>query len=136
MKCALAVFLAFCCLAWSWGLEQSEGLSLDLSAPPQTLSQRLNDLATRLEQAQIGLNNDLEILLTEREWLYGELKLIQTSAVESEKEMQSIRESLKSFKLSLSSSIRRERLWKGLALGSGGLVLGLGAVLVVLQLMP
>jgi hypothetical protein len=133
MKCALAVFLAFCCLAWSWGLESSEPLSL---GPPPTLSQRLNDLATRLEQAQIGLNNDLEILLTEREWLYGELKLIQTSAVESEKEMQSIRESLKSFETSLSSSIRREKLWKGLALGSGGLVLGLGAVLVVLQLMP
>jgi hypothetical protein len=97
------------------------------SETPLPLSQRLNDLATTLEQATTDSSADWEILsqvLTEHS---RKLEELATLSKGSEREMESIGKSLDDYKILLKKSMAREQATR-LQLSLTRWVAGTGAV--------
>ncbi len=84
-------------------------LSEENASEQPSVSQRLRDLAKKLEQATSDSQDDLAVLLSERELLSKELQRLVIEASESENDLKSIRESAQKYSQLLTSSILREQ---------------------------
>lgn len=108
----------------------------------QSPSQRLRALATLLKQTSEGSKDDLEALLSERDMILKSLEAIQTEALASERQTQSIQGSLTSYSLLLTDSLEREdqaratgERWKlGALIAAGGVVVELLVIGVMVLL--
>ncbi len=91
----LLVVACFCvCGASSWAQEPPSPQatsSLEATETPQSVSQRLRAIAERLQTATNDSRDDLELLLTELELLYSELRDLQVLASDSESDLESMR---------------------------------------------
>ena len=132
----LCFLLAFCAFSWAQEPPSPQATSsLEATETPPSVSQRLRAIAERLQAATNGSRDDLEILLSELELLYSELKDLQVLASGSESDLESMRALYETCSRSLTNSIKEaERLqkwnrrWK---IASGALTI-LSAVLLLL----
>jgi hypothetical protein len=123
----LALCFSVLALASGYGQDQTRG------QPLISVSSRLNDLATRLEQTLTASEADWEIL--SKEWTNLSLKLDELARLskDSEREMQYIKESQRISELMLKQSIQRtdqlksDAFWSGfVAVVAGGAAVGFG----------
>lgn len=102
---------------------------------PPPLSQKLRDLATKLEQATTDSESDWETLSQDWINLSSRLQQLATLSVDSENEMKSIQASLKAYEKSLKASIvqterekRAKKLWRYIAIGASSLAVAGSAI--------
>lgn len=132
----LCFLLALCAFSWAQEPPSPQATSsLEATETPQSVSQRLRAIAERLQTATNDSRDDLEILLSELELLYSELKDLQVLASDSESDLESMKALYATCSQSLTNSIKEvERLqkwnrrWK---IASGALTI-LSAVLLLL----
>lgn len=114
---SLFVAICFCVLgALSWAQELPSPQvtsSLEVIETSPSVSQRLRVIAERLQTATNDSRDDLEILLSELELLYSELRDLQVLASGSESDLESMKALYATCSQSLTSSIKEvERLQK------------------------
>lgn len=144
MKWTTAFALALFCLlsAFSWAQEplvesDTDSLSSPPAETPPTISEQLRSLAESIEKATSDSATDWDLLFQEWTMLSDKLGELATLSADSEREMQSIKESQKASEKLLMDSIvarrqaeAREKLWRSLAIigvivGAGGVIYGL-----------
>lgn len=144
MKWTTAFVLAFLCWcsASSWAQEPPAESFTDLSSSldaevPLTISEQLRSLAESIEKATSDSATDWELLFQEWTMLSDKLGELATLSADSEREMQSIKESQQASEKLLMDSIlarrkaeAREKFWRGLGIigtiiGAGGVIYGL-----------
>jgi hypothetical protein len=117
-------------LVSSWGSLYADVLPTSFSTPsvptPESLSQKLNALATTLEQTLKDSQTDWEILSTVLTEHSRKLEELAMSSKGSEQEIQSMRVSLQSLDSSLQASLKEQAGLKiRLKIVGGGIVLAL-----------
>lgn len=127
MKC-FATILLFLCVAYSSAQELP---AMSVTETPIPLSQKLRELAKRIEQATNDSQDDLTALLQEQEQLSNELLQLQTEASESEKDLKSTRESAQNCYKLLTNSIKKEVFWRQVSEVSLGIMVVETIILLV-----